>query len=84
MRFAVRTLVACLVVGITADFARAELVPTSLTGRDAFICVAFLIAAYLVPLVVFLTISFAAKKSVPPPRRRRPPPSDPENARDDP
>jgi hypothetical protein len=67
MRFAVRTLTACYTVGITAGSARAD-VPTLPTAGEALTFMALL---YLVPLLVALTISFAAKTPRPRPQRRR-------------
>jgi hypothetical protein len=81
MRFAVRTLVACLVVGITADFARAEFppAPVAYAMMAGWIC-----ALFVVPGVMFVLIIASIAKPVQPPPRKRVAPTDPENARDDP
>ena len=81
MRFAVRTLAACLAVGITADFARAETppAPVAYAMMAGWIC-----ALFMVPGVMFVLIIASIAKPAPPPRRKRATPPDPENARDDP
>jgi hypothetical protein len=81
MRFAVRILVVCLVVGITTDPARAAMsqgVATAFSAGYAGV----MIGLILVPCValLLLAISFSAKKAPPPHPDDSP---DLESARDD-
>jgi hypothetical protein len=82
MRFAIRVLAACWIVGTTAGIARAEM-PSE---RDAFICVGVMATIFLLPLVGALVASIVLNNKTPksPPHQQRKPPTTSENARDHP
>ena len=82
MRFAMRLLAACWIVGTTAGVARAEM-PSK---QDAFICVGLMATIFLLVVVCPLVVSIVLGNKTPksPPQQQKKPPATSEQTHDNP